>query len=187
MQVASFLDPRHKEFKLRRLNARDQRKYLKGASQLARGVYEAHFMGDAESQDAAVIADAAIAPPAENPIKRQKLEPHLKRDYAVNTSELLGRDSEDEAVIDEEDTRTDWEKYEDVPQVSAKTDLLKWWSDNADKFPSVARMAMQVHGCPACSSGVGRLFSKAGRNHSSQQKGLLEDNMADLLFSSNTY
>ena len=54
-------------------------------------------------------------------------------------------------------------------------------------FPSVARMAMQVHGCQACSSGVERLFSKACHIHSSQQNGLLEDRMADLLFSSNTY
>jgi hypothetical protein len=71
--------------------------------------------------------------------------------------------------------------------VSAKADLLKWWTEHAADFPSVASMAMQVLGCPACSSGVERLFSKAGRNHGKLQKGLLEDNMADLLFAANTY
>jgi len=85
------------------------------------------------------------------------------------------------------DLRTDWQKDVDLPQVSAKVDLLKWWTANAENFPTVAEMAMQVLGCPACSSGVERLFSKAGRNHGKQQKGLLEDNMADLLFASNTY
>ena len=75
----------------------------------------------------------------------------------------------------------------DFPQVSAKVDLLKWWTSNADMFPTIAKMAMQVLGCPACSSGVERLFSKAGRNHSKTQKGLLEDTMADSLFAYNTY
>ena len=94
---------------------------------------------------------------------------------------------QDETPEDEKDLRTDWQKYVDLPQVSAKVDLLKWWTANAENFPTVAEMAMQVLGCPACSSGVERLFSKAGRNHGKQQKGLLEDNMEDLLFASNTY
>ena len=75
----------------------------------------------------------------------------------------------------------------DLPQVSAKVDLLKWWTSNADTFPTIAKMAMQVLGCPACSSGVVRLFSKAGRNHGKSQKGLLEDAMGDILFAYNTY
>ena len=75
----------------------------------------------------------------------------------------------------------------DLPQVSAKVDLMKWWTSNADMFPAIAKMAMQVLGCPACSSGVERLFSKAGRNHGKSQKGLLEDTMGDILFAYNTY
>ena len=86
------MDPRHKSFKLQRLNARQQQKHLASAETLARGVYEAHFMGDAESQTEA--AEAAEADKPESPAKRQKLEPHLRRDYTVDAAELLGRDSE---------------------------------------------------------------------------------------------
>ena len=89
------MDPRHKSFKLQRLNARQQQKYPASAETLARGVYEAHFMGDAESQtEAAEAAEAAEADKPESPAKRQKLEPHLRRDYTVDAAELLGRDSE---------------------------------------------------------------------------------------------
>ena len=83
------MDPRHKSFKLQRLNSRQQQKYLASAATLARGVYEAYFMGDAESQ-----TEAAEADKPESPAKRKKLEPHLRRDYTVDAAELLGRDSE---------------------------------------------------------------------------------------------
>ena len=51
---------------------------------------------------------------------------------------------QDETPEDEKDLRTDWQKYVDLPQVSAKVDLLKWWTANAENFPTVAEMAMQA-------------------------------------------
>ena len=76
------------------------------------------------------------------------------------------RKSEEEE--EEEDTRTELERYCDIAQVSAKEDLLGWWSKSA--FPTVAKMAKQVLACHACSSGIGRLFSKAGQNHTKSQQ-----------------
>ena len=85
------MDPRHKSFKLKRLTLRQQKKYLDSAAALARGVYEAHFMADAESQpETAEESSAEIIHPA----KKQKMDPHMRRDYTVDTSELLDRDSD---------------------------------------------------------------------------------------------
>ena len=91
LKVATFMDPRHKSFKLKRLTLRQQKKYLDSAAALARGVYEAHFMADAESQpETAEKSSAEITHPA----KKQKMDPHMRRDYTVDTSELLDRDSD---------------------------------------------------------------------------------------------
>ena len=46
-------------------------------------------------------------------------------------------------------------------------------------------MAYQVLGCPACSSGVERLFSKAGRNHRADRKNNNCETIVDILFSTN--
>ena len=83
------------------------------------------------------------------------------------------------------DERAEWEWYEDCEQVSVKENLLAWWKKNEKIFPSVAKMAIQVLGCPACSSGVERLFSKSGRNHSKLQQRTKEASMRDILFAAN--
>ena len=49
-------------------------------------------MGDAESADLPAAAEAPEALVVENPNKRQKLAPHLRRDYAIDASDLLGRE-----------------------------------------------------------------------------------------------
>ena len=66
----------------------------------------------------------------------------------------------------------------DLPQVSAKVDLMKWRTSNADTFPTIAKMDMQVLGCPACSSGVERLFSKARRKEPRQISEVLKSPLA---------
>ena len=48
-------------------------------------------MADAESQpETAEKSSAEITRPA----KKQKMDPHMRRDYTVDTSELLDRDSD---------------------------------------------------------------------------------------------
>jgi len=77
--------------------------------------------------------------------------------------------------------------YINLPQISAKKDLLLWWKDNESDFPTISAMATgrQVLGCTAASAGVERLFSKAGRNHSALQRALKECTMRDMLFAYN--
>ena len=72
-----------------------------------------------------------------------------------------------------------------LPQAPIKEDLLSWWRTHEDEFPHVAAMAKQVLGCPPCSSGVERLFSKAGRNHSKLQSSSKESSMRNIMFAYN--
>ena len=95
----------------------------------------------------------------------------------VYIADLLACNSSDEEDDqEEEDTRTEWQKCCDSPQVSTKVNLLKWWKDNTSTFPCLSKMAMQVLACPACSSRVERLFSKAKLNHGRLQRSRAQRN-----------
>ena len=121
-----------------------------------------------------------MTPPAS---KRSKVDATLRRDYGVDMSDLLGR--ADEPVEAVKDTRPEWERYVELPQVSLNEDLLQWWQRHEDEFPQISKMAYQVLGCPACSSGVERLFSKAGRNYTKDRKSNSAESMGDILFATN--
>ena len=176
LKVASVCDPRHKQFKLRSYSRSARSALAKDAWRLAKAMYDMNYAPDE--------CDALVAQSSNESVDKRKstTEPHMKKQITVDVSDLLGREDESEEEVEEVD---EWEKYFRLPQVAATTDLLTWWRENEDSFPNIAKMAKQVLGCPACSSGVERLFSKAGRNHTDLQQHMKEVTMRSILFAIN--
>ncbi len=71
-----------------------------------------------------------------------------------------------------------------MPQIQTKTewDSLKWWENNASKFPNLSVMARQYLGCPASSATVERLFSQVGIAFSDKRKRSSSGTLASHLF-----
>ena len=195
LQIATYCDPRHKDLELKHLTPAARRNFKKAAIQNARELYEMHYEKFATEKqqtvrvdcnpDADTAASEAAAAEVASELAARQRKQLLKKDYEIDVGDLLGRldDSESDECCD--DGRTEWERYEELEQTSVNDDLLAWWKQNEQLFPSIAKMAMQVHGCPACSSGVERLFSKAGRNHNKLQQRSKETSMCDILFAAN--
>ena len=64
-----------------------------------------------------------------------------------------------------------------VDKSGEEFDVLEWWKKHADVFPNLSKMARQYLAMPASSAGVERLFSAAGRMHSSFRKNTKEDTL----------
>ena len=69
--------------------------------------------------------------------------------------------------------------YLSLPEVSSnekdgELDVLAWWKLHQKMFPDLSKMARQYLALPASSAGVERLFSAAGRLHSSFRKNAKE-------------
>ena len=130
------------------------------------------------------VADCSPgAAAAANETPSRQREKHMRKSITVDVADLLGRADEDDS--DSEEETDEWEQYVKLPEVKTSVDLLQWWLDNEATFPNVAKMAKQVLGCPACSAGVERLFSKAGRNHTDLQSNMGEHCMRNVLFGYN--
>ena len=186
MQIATLLDPTQKAFNLRHKSAPALRKFKKEAVEKAKTMFNMSFkeiqVENAEKPEKALEFEGEDPAP-----KRRKLDPSMKRDYAVDLAGLLGR--EDEEDEDEEEdvasAKDEWALYLEEPQIAPTADVLKWWWQNKTKYPRLYMMARQVLAVPACSSGVERLFSKLARNYDDSQKNRTLDNMCDLLFARN--
>ena len=55
--------------------------------------------------------------------------------------------------------------------------VLSWWKEHAHMLPNLSKMARQYLAMPASSAGVERLFSAAGRMHSSFRKSTKEESL----------
>jgi hypothetical protein len=62
-----------------------------------------------------------------------------------------------------------------VSKTGEECDILEWWKVHAHMFPNLSKMARQYLAMPASSAGVERLFSAAGRLHSSFRKNAKEE------------
>lgn len=58
-----------------------------------------------------------------------------------------------QAALDEEEAKTELQRYLKDPPVEATNgfDILNWWKDNTQKYPTVARMARDALAMPTCS------------------------------------
>ena len=181
LKVASFCDPRHKAFRFRHMNRAARSAFFRDATRLAKELYDEEYAPKSAANSPTVINNSSEAAAVDNapPTPNDT----MKKQYNVDVLGLLGREDDDETEeMEEED---EWEQYLKLPQISATTDLLTWWRQNECNFPHVAKMAKQVLGCPACSSGVERMFSKAGRNHTDLQANMKEHSMRSILFAYN--
>ena len=59
---------------------------------------------------------------------------------------------------------------------------MRWWKENATKFPNLSVMARQYLGCPATSATVERLFSKVGIAFSAKRKRAEAATLEDIVF-----
>ena len=180
--VATYCDPRHKEFKLRSYSRGDLAALKRKAHKYAKALYEMEY--GRPDVDAEPTRDEADSEPDE-PVASPMVAAQLKKAICVDAASFLGREGEREESSDEDSEVSEWEKYMNLPQAALSKGLLEWWREHEHEFPNIARMAKQVLGCPACSSGVERLFSKAGRNHSKLQCSLKEASMKNIMFAYN--
>ena len=180
LQIATFCDPRHKSFKLRNLSRSARSTFKKDAIRYAKDLYDMEY-SPRPSEPVADCSPGAAA--AANETASRQREKHMRKSITVDVADLLGRADEDDSSSEEE--TDEWEQYVKLPEVKTSVDLLQWWLDNEATFPNVAKMAKQVLGCPACSAGVERLFSKAGRNHTDLQSNMGEHCMRNVLFGYN--
>lgn len=180
LQIATFCDPRHKSFKLRNLSRSARSTFKKDAIRYAKDLYDMEY-APRPSEPVADCSPGAAA--AANETASRQREKHMRKSITVDVADLLGRADEDDS--DSEEETDEWEQYVKLPEVKTSVDLLQWWLDNEATFPNVAKMAKQVLGCPACSAGVERLFSKAGRNHTDLQSNMGEHCMRNVLFGYN--
>ena len=188
LQIATFCDPRHKDFDLGALKPASRRKFKKEAISHAKVLYEMDYEQFSKENSKGLepaAAEAEAVAVDQSVLDEEARKKSQKKSYAVDVGELLGREHESEEEDSDGDVISEWEKYLNLPQVPVSMNLLDWWRDNEHQFPSVAAMAKQVLNCPACSSGVERLFSKAGRNHGKLQQQTKESTMSDILFASN--
>ena len=74
--------------------------------------------------------------------------------------------------------------YFALPQIPLETewDGLKWWEENAAKFPNLSVMARQNLSCPASSATVERLFSLVDIAYSSKRQSSDPDTISDIIF-----
>ena len=124
---------------------------------------------------------------SEAPLKKKKLS-------AIAT--FLGSDDEDDVELDNVDDEIDvpiaslavpgseeLDAYLGMPQVAhvdksgEECDILDWWKTHAHMFPNLSKMSRQYLALPASSAGVERLFSAAGRMHSSFRKNSTESSI----------
>ena len=52
-------------------------------------------------------------------------------------------------------------EQEDISGVVTPTRSLKYWSQNAHRFPYLSCVARDIYGCPASSASIERVFSTA--------------------------
>eukprot|EP00656_Telonema_subtile_P020365 TRINITY_DN2148_c0_g1_i2.p1 TRINITY_DN2148_c0_g1~~TRINITY_DN2148_c0_g1_i2.p1 ORF type:complete len:402 (+),score=71.80 TRINITY_DN2148_c0_g1_i2:151-1356(+) len=183
--VATFCDPRHKAFKLRSYSRGDLAAFKRKALEYSKGLYEMDYYRPPPSpEQPAAGSEICDDTPTTGP-GTAGLASHMKKSIAINAASFLGREHECNSDSEEDEDEDEWDKYVRLPQISINEDVLTWWKEHESEFPHVAKMAQQVLGCPACSSGVERLFSKAGRNHSKLQGSLKGSSMRDIMFAYN--
>ena len=199
LQIAMVCDPRHKDFDLRAKAPAALRKFKKDAYAKAKCFYEMHYKPKAdqdgaangeeakEAEEASEDEEHASAPSTCPPTsKRAKLDPSLTKSYAIDLASLLGRPSELEIRRPGDlHKKSEWQRYVDMAQIGVNQDVIKWWAAHEDEFPTISEMACQVLAVPACSGGVERIFSKAGRNFDKSQKSTCEEHFSDILFAMN--
>ena len=138
-----------------------------------------------------------IQPAVDKPTTtRDTTEPPLKKKKLSAIATFLGSDDEDDVNLDEVDDEIDvpianlgvpgieeLDAYLGLPQAphidksGEECDILNWWKIHAHMFPNLSKMVRQYLAMPASSAGVERLFSAAGRMHSSFRKNTTEDNL----------
>ena len=88
----------------------------------------------------------------------------MKKSYAVDVADLLGRPSETKVTPTQTTQKSEWQRYLDLPQLAVDIDVLAWWHDHEGDFPTISQTAYQLLAVPACSAGVERISNKACRS-----------------------
>ncbi|KAK3283032.1 hypothetical protein CYMTET_9255 [Cymbomonas tetramitiformis] len=144
--VATFLDPRHKNFKFKYME-RFMRGELtvKQVEAWVKNIYEKDWK-------VAPSKDATDEPSAKRPKGIEKVSPVV--------SFFGDSDDEDEdptpaasAAGGADEGVDEWLAYMALPEAKKDVDVLKWWKKNESELPALSRMARQFLGVPASTAG----------------------------------
>ena len=78
--------------------------------------------------------------------------------------------------------QTELNRYKSIPQLSTNKDPLKWWAENALKFPVLAVLALRLLAIPATSAPSERIWSLASHIITKSRTQLDGHVVADLIF-----
>ena len=87
-----------------------------------------------------------------------------------------------EVSRNEEEEKSEFSRYDKVPQISFKSDPLAFWNANKTKYPGAAKLARRYLAIPATSVPSERVFSKAGNIVTKKRASLDPDLVEKLLF-----
>ena len=69
-----------------------------------------------------------------------------------------------------------------MPALDPDSNALEWWKENAERFPTLSRVARQLLCIPATSVPSERIFSTAGNIVTKKRASLKPDNVDMLVF-----
>ena len=173
--VATFLDPRFKTLHPFILEA-DKPKIFAYVLELMQEIAEGNKNKDSSNRE------------VENYYYNQEVEglTALVPDHDDFFAELGQRNGDVCDLLVQEDTimlcDTELHRYKCTPQISTKRDPLKWWADNAMKFPILATLARKYLAIPATSASSERLWSIASQIITKTRTQLEGHIVADLIF-----
>ena len=104
--------------------------------------------------------------------------PQKTKDNAVTALSYLLENDARESIEGQEET----DDFLRIQPLSSDENCLQWWKKNAERFPTIAKVAKRYLCIPATSVPAERVFSTAGLIINEKRSSLLPENSDMLIF-----
>ena len=108
--------------------------------------------------------------------------PQKTKDNAVTALSYLLENDARESIEGQEET----DDFLRIQPLSSDENCLQWWKKNAERFPTIAKVAKRYLCIPATSVPAERVFSTAGLIINEKRSSLLPENSDMLIFLNRT-
>ena len=139
-----------------------------------------HDQVDLDALDAQIDVDAALPQGiGADVIRRHEVahDGHFVMMFGARVLEEVNR-----PVVVEETWQQQWEKFRREPQIMVQDDPLRWWNNNKDKFPLVAKLARKYLAMQVSAAASERVWSLAGNVESKKRMSLDPETLHQVLF-----